>query len=148
MISHVYIKDGKAIDECGNDWYYYDTNSNDITGTEDPVGGNNAIHINPAQHLLLSDKFANGNDSNFVSVNFYAKLTSLSSNGWWFFYSLGVKDTGANSISFCWHDDWLGNYIVGKVNDVTVTKILKIPFNELINKWVHFKFSMDSQSYL
>ena len=55
MISHVYIKDGRVIDKCGNDWYYYDQNSNDITGVEDPVGGNNAIHINPAQHFLLSD---------------------------------------------------------------------------------------------
>ena len=77
MISHVYIKDGKVIDEYSNDWYYYDQNSNDITGVEDPVGGNNAIHINPTQHFLLFDKFVNGNDSNFVSVDFSASPNNI-----------------------------------------------------------------------
>ena len=149
MISHVYIKDGKVIDECSNDWYYYDQNSNDITGVEDPVGGNNAIHINPTQHFLLSDKFANGNDSNFVSVDFYAKLISLSSYGYWYFYSLGTKDSGLNSISFCWYDGYLGTYTVGVgPYDITVAKILKISSDELVNKWIHFRFSMDIANHI
>lgn len=80
MISHVCIKDGKVIDELGSNWYFADTNSTDVTGVEDPFGGNNAYHLE-GSHFLICDKLNNAKDSKFVSIDFFTKVTKFCQDG-------------------------------------------------------------------
>ena len=144
MISHVYIKDGKITDELGNNWYFGDTNSADVTGVEDPFGGNNAYHLE-GNHYLICDKLNNAKDSKFVSIDFYTKVTKFCQDYgpslFDYFWSIGPKGTGYG-ISLAWGGD---NYLLTG-NGANSNAITKLPSEDMLNKWVHIRMCIDAHN--
>ena len=143
MISHVYIKDGKVVDELGNNWYFGDTNSTDVTGVEDPFGGNNAYHLE-GSHFLICDKLNNAKNSKFVSIDFYTKVNKFCQDGssplFDYFYSIGPKGTGYG-ISLA----WCNNYLTTD-NGVAKNAIANLPYEDMLNKWVHIRMCIDAHN--
>lgn len=143
MVSHVYIKDGKITDGLGNNWYFGDTNSTDVTGVEDPFGGNNAYHME-ANHYLICDKLNNTKDSKFVSIDFWTKVIKFCQDNnsplFDYFWCIGEKGSGYG-IALSWY----GKYLTTD-NGVSLNNIAKLPSDDMLNKWVHIRMCIDAHN--
>ena len=76
LIARVNFKDGKIVDDFGNNWVYHDTNSSNTTAVSGPFDNTSGFHVE-SYHFPICNKLNNVKDSKFCSIDFWVKHTHL-----------------------------------------------------------------------
>lgn len=142
LIARVNFKDGKIVDDFGNNWVYHDTNSSNTTAVSGPFDNTSGFHIEP-YHFPICSKLNNAKDSKFCSIDFWVKTYALSDYRQEIMYTLDIKDTsgGSDQIFLVWRD---GNIFA--TNYSSSNAIAKLPSEDMLNKWVHIKVCIDTHN--
>ena len=143
LIARVNFKDGKIVDDFGNNWVYHDTNSSDTIAVSGPFDNTSGFHIDP-YHFPICSKLNGIKDSKFCSIDFWVKTDALSDYRQEIMYTLGTKDGsggGRDDIYLVWRD---GNIFV--TNYDSSNAIAKLPSEDMLNKWVHIRVGIDAHN--
>lgn len=140
LIARVNFKDGKIVDDFGNNWVYHDTNSSNTTAVSGPFDNTSGFHIEP-YHFPICSKLNNAKDSKFCSIDFWVKLNTLNQFNGIALYSIGPQDSG-NGISFTFGDGYLMTDNGIQSNNIAPMKTDAI----LNNKWVHIRMCIDAHN--
>ena len=139
LIARVNFKDGKIVDDFGNNWVYHDTNSSDTTAVSGPFDNTSGFHIEP-YHFPICSKLNNAKDSKFCSIDFWVKLNVPNEYNGIILYSIGPQDSGYG-ISFSWYNGYLTTH-----NGISENVIAKLPSEDMLNKWVHIRMCIDAHN--
>lgn len=140
LIARVNFKDGKIVDDFGNNWVYHDTNSSNTTAVSGPFDNTSGFHIEP-YHFPICSKLNNAKDSKFCSIDFWVKINTLSQFNAIVLYSIGPQDSG-NGIGFTFLDGYLKADNGIQSNNIAPMKTDAI----LNNKWVHIRMCIDAHN--
>ena len=140
LIARVNFKDGKIVDDFGNNWVYHDTNSSDTTAVSGPFDNTSGFHIEP-YHFPICNKLNDVKDSKFCSIDFWVKLnTPNESRDGIILYSIGPQDSG-NGIAFSFYNGYLLTENGASSNNIAPMKI-----DAMLNKWVHIRMCIDAHN--
>ena len=139
LIARVNFKDGKIVDDFGNNWVYHDTNSSDTTAVSGPFDNTSGFHIEP-YHFPICSKLNNAKDSKFCSIDFWAKLNTPNQSNGIVLYTIGPQDSG-NGISFSFYNDYLMTH-----NGTSSNNIAPMKMDAMLNKWVHIRMCIDAHN--
>ena len=139
LIARVNFKDGKIVDDFGNNWVYHDTNSSDTTSVSGPFDNTSGFHIEP-YHFPICSKLNNAKDSKFCSIDFWVKLNTPNQYNGIILYSIGPQDSG-NGIAFSFYNGYL---LTG--NGTQTNNIAPMKMDGILNKWVHIRMCIDAHN--
>ena len=139
LIARVNFKDGKIIDDFGNNWVYHDTNSSDTTAISGPFNNTSGFHIEP-YHFPICSKLNNAKDSKFCSIDFWVKLNTPNQSNGIILYSIGPQDSG-NGIAFSFYNGYLLTE-----NGLQNNNIAPMKMDDILNKWVHIRMCIDAHN--
>ena len=139
LIARVNFKDGKIVDDFGNNWVYHDTNSSNTTAVSGPFDNTSGFHIEP-YHFPICSKLNNAKDSKFCSIDFWVKLNTPNQANGIALYSIGPQDSGSG-IAFSFYNDYLLTENGTQSNNIAPMKI-----DDMLNKWVHIRMCIDAHN--
>ena len=140
LIARVNFKDGKIVDDFGNNWVYHDTNSSDTTAVSGPFDNTSGFHIEP-YHFPICNKLNDVKDSKFCSIDFWVKLnTPNESRDGIILYSIGPQDSG-DGIAFAFCNGYLYTE-----NGTSSNNIAPMKMDDILNKWVHIRMCIDAHN--
>ena len=139
LIARVNFKDGKIVDDFGNNWVYHDTNSSNTTAVSGPFDNTSGFHIEP-YHFPICSKLNNAKDSKFCSIDFWVKLNTPNQANGIVLYSIGPQDSGSG-IAFSFYNDYLLTENGTQSNNIAPMKM-----DDMLNKWVHIRMCIDAHN--
>ena len=140
LIARVNFKDGKIVDDFGNNWVYHDTNSSNTTAVSGPFDNTSGFHIEP-YHFPICSKLNGIKDSKFCSIDLWVKTHTLNDYREVIMYTIGPQDTGRDAVGFS-----CGNGYLLTENGFGSNNIALVKMDNILNKWVHIRMCIDAHN--